>query len=190
MNAFGYRVITAQIFNKKSIMKSIALSTALTTSTSSAIAFCQGKKNEDEDILSKIKSTITSSVNIDLDSVGKTVGEKVNDAIATGVPTDISYGFVCGFSSGFAFKKVGKVASIVFGLGFGALQTLSYAGYIDVDHTQLQKDVERVMDLNRDGKVDGKDGENAMNKVMEVLQFGMPGGAGFIAGFIGGFRSG
>ena len=171
-------------------MKSIALSTTFTASTS-AIAFCQGKNqgnDDNDDILSKIKSTITSS--IDLDAIGKSVGEKVNDAIATGVPTDISYGFVCGFSSGFALKKVGKVASIVFGLGFATLQTLSYAGYIDVDHTQLQKDVERVMDFNKDGKVDGKDGEHAMGKVMEVLQFGMTGGAGFAAGFVGGFRSG
>ena len=189
MNAIRSKVvITAQIFNKKSIMKSIALSTALTTSTSSAIAFCQGKKNEDEDMLAKIKSTISSG--LDLDSLGKTMGEHINEAIATGVPTDISYGFVCGFSSGFAFKKVGKVASVVFGLGFATLQTLSYAGYIDVDHTQLQKDVEKVMDFNKDGKVDAKDGEQAMDKVMEVLQFGMPGGAGFTAGFVGGFRSG
>jgi len=170
-------------------MKSMALSTTFTASTS-AIAFCQGKNegNDDEDVLSKIKSTITSS--LDLDAIGKTVGEKVNDAIATGVPTDISYGFVCGFSSGFALKKVGKVASVVFGLGFAALQTLSYAGYIDVDHTQLQKDVERVMDFNKDGKIDAKDGEHAMDKVMEVLQFGMTGGAGFAAGFVGGLRSG
>jgi hypothetical protein len=46
------------------------------------------------------------------------------------------------------------------------------------------------MDLNSDGKVDAKDGEKAVQKVLEILQFGMPGGAGFVTGFIGGFRSG
>ncbi|GFH49134.1 hypothetical protein CTEN210_05610 [Chaetoceros tenuissimus] len=168
----------------------MAFSTAITTATStSTIAFCQGKKGEDEeDAISKIKAIISS--NIDVEAIGKNLGEKVNEAIATGVPTEISYGFVCGFSSGFALKKVGKVASIMFGLGFATLQTLSYAGYIDVDHSQLQKDVEKMMDLNSDGKIDAKDGEKVMDKVMEVLQFGMVGGGGFAAGFIGGFRSG
>ena len=55
-------------------MKSIALSTTFTASTS-AIAFCQGKNqgnDDNDDVLSKIKSTITSS--IDLDAIGKSVG--------------------------------------------------------------------------------------------------------------------
>lgn len=33
------------------------------------------------------------------------------------------------------------------------LQTLSYYGYVKVDHTKLQSDFERAMDLNKDGKV-------------------------------------
>eukprot|EP00557_Chaetoceros_sp_GSL56_P006737 CAMPEP_0176491686 /NCGR_PEP_ID=MMETSP0200_2-20121128/8566_1 /TAXON_ID=947934 /ORGANISM="Chaetoceros sp., Strain GSL56" /LENGTH=171 /DNA_ID=CAMNT_0017889135 /DNA_START=104 /DNA_END=619 /DNA_ORIENTATION=+ len=147
-----------------------------------------GGDNENQDILSKIKIAMTK--NIDFDTLGTNIGNKLNQVIATGVPTEISYGFVCGFSSGLALKKFGKVASIVLGLGFAALQTLSYAGYIQIDHVQLQKDVERAMDLNKDGKVDAKDMEQMVDKVLEVLQFGIPGGAGFVTGFIGGFRSG
>ena len=188
MNALRHR-LSSHMLNKKSIMKSIALSTALTTiSSTSTIALCEGKgkgnKDDDDDILTKIKFYL------DLDTLGQTIGGKVNDAIATGVPTEISYGFVCGFSSGFALKKIGKVASVVFGLGFVSLQALSYSGYIDVDHAQLKKDVEKAMDFNNDGKVDGADMHQAKDKVMEVLQFGMNGGAGFAAGFVGGFRSG
>jgi uncharacterized membrane protein (Fun14 family) len=172
-----------------------SLATALTTLSmnSQGIALCQGTtagggKDDQEDILSKMKVAITK--NMDFDALGTNIGTKMNQAIATGIPTEISYGFVCGFSSGLALKKFGKVASIVFGLGFAALQTLSYAGYIQIDHVQLQKDVEKAMDLNSDGKVDAKDGEKAVQKVLEILQFGMPGGAGFVTGFIGGFRSG
>jgi len=87
-------------------------------------------------------------------------------------------------------KKIGKVASVVFGLGFVTLQSLSYAGYINVDHKALQKDVENAFDLNNDGKVDDQDANIVYNKVMEVLQFNMTGGSGFAAGFVGGVRSG
>lgn len=187
MNAIKSKIFTQQIYRTR-INKSIALVTSLTTLTPAyKITFCEGD-NENNDIFSKIKDAV--SRNVEFDAVGQNIGDRINQVIATGVPTEVSYGFVCGFSSGLALKKVGKVASIVFGLGFATLQALSYAGYIEVDHTQLQKDVEKAMDLNKDGKVDAKDGEQAMEKIMQVLQFGMPGGAGFAAGFVGGFRSG
>jgi uncharacterized membrane protein (Fun14 family) len=75
-------------------------------------------------------------------------------------------------------------------LGFVTLQTLSYQGYIKVDHVQIKKDVESYFDLNKDGKVDGKDTAAMSKKVMEVLQFNMPAGGGFAAGFVGGLRAG
>ncbi len=186
MNALRTK-LASPFFSRQSILKSLVLSTAITTvTTTSSIALCE--QNDDKnDIINKIKTIATSA--FDIDKLGQELGNKVNDAIATGVPTEISYGFVCGFSSGFALKKIGKVASIVFGLGFVTLQTLSYSGYVQVDHSVLQKNVEKAMDLNRDGKVDKNDAEQAMDKLMEVLQFGMNGGAGFAAGFIGGFRS-
>jgi uncharacterized membrane protein (Fun14 family) len=186
MNALRTRIFT-QTLNRKSILKSLALSTTLTAATTTSITLCE--QNDDQnDIINKIKSIASSSFNID--QLGQALGNTVNDAIATGVPTEISYGFVCGFSSGFALKKIGKVASVVFGLGFVTLQSLSYAGYVQVDHALLQKNVEKALDLNKDGMVDKKDADQALNKVMEVLQFGMNGGAGFAAGFFGGFRSG
>lgn len=176
----------------------LAMTSATPVWNSYGVALCQassagggssgGGGNDEQDIMSKIKAAV--SKNVDFDTLGSNIGNKLNQAIATGIPTEISYGFVCGFSSGLALKKFGKVASIVFGLGFAALQTLSYAGYIEIDHVQLQKDVEKAMDLNKDGKVDAKDGEQAVGKIIEILQFGMPGGAGFVTGFIGGFRSG
>ena len=76
------------------------------------------------------------------------------------------------------------------GLGFIALQTLQYNGYIKIDHGKLKDDVEGMMDLNKDGKLDAKDRAIAQKKLMEVLQTGMPSGGGFVAGFLGGLRSG
>lgn len=78
----------------------------------------------------------------------------------------------------------------VLGLGFVTLQTLSYYGYVKVDHGQLQKDFHLLLDRNKDGQVDADDGRLIYNDVLKVLQFNIPAGGGFVAGFVGGFRSG
>mmetsp|Transcript_15234 Transcript_15234/g.22806 ORF Transcript_15234/g.22806 Transcript_15234/m.22806 type:complete len:201 (-) Transcript_15234:291-893(-) len=200
MNALRQTISSQMIRNRRGILQSMALSTALSATTATyttSIALCESK-DDDDDILSKIKTAISENVNLsgidmdnlNMDAIGQTIGTKIQDAITTGVPTQISYGFVCGFSSGYALKKVGKIASVVFGLGFATLQSLAYAGYIEINHNQLKMDVEKVMDLNRDGKVDGDDANIAMDKVMKVLQFNMVGGSGFAAGFLGGVKSG
>lgn len=76
------------------------------------------------------------------------------------------------------------------GLGFCALQTLSYYGYVQIDQSRLQKDVENLMDLNKDGVVDGKDANIVLGDVQKVLEHGLPSGSGFALGFVGGLRSG
>eukprot|EP00560_Eucampia_antarctica_P008396 CAMPEP_0197825954 /NCGR_PEP_ID=MMETSP1437-20131217/2979_1 /TAXON_ID=49252 ORGANISM="Eucampia antarctica, Strain CCMP1452" /NCGR_SAMPLE_ID=MMETSP1437 /ASSEMBLY_ACC=CAM_ASM_001096 /LENGTH=122 /DNA_ID=CAMNT_0043426183 /DNA_START=393 /DNA_END=761 /DNA_ORIENTATION=+ len=122
--------------------------------------------------------------------MAREMGAKIQGAVDSGIPTQLSYGFVCGYCSGFALKKVGKVGAVVFGLGFMSLQSLSYAGYIKVDHDRIKNHVETILDLNNDGKVDKEDADQAMGKVMEVLNYNLPAGGGFGAGFIGGIRSG
>jgi uncharacterized membrane protein (Fun14 family) len=71
-----------------------------------------------------------------------------------------------------------------------SLQTLSYYGYIEIDHSKLQKEFENTLDLNKDGKVDQADAKLILDKVMSVLQFSLPAGGGFGGGFIAGIRSG
>mmetsp|Transcript_19264 Transcript_19264/g.24837 ORF Transcript_19264/g.24837 Transcript_19264/m.24837 type:complete len:196 (+) Transcript_19264:145-732(+) len=124
------------------------------------------------------------------DDVATTAGDQVQVAIDSGVPTALSYGFISGYCSGLALKKAGRAAAGVLGLGFICLQTLGYYGYIKVDHSKLKSDVEGLLDLNNDGKVDAADRAIAQKKIMEVLQHGMPSGGGFAAGFVGGIRSG
>mmetsp|Transcript_7854 Transcript_7854/g.11535 ORF Transcript_7854/g.11535 Transcript_7854/m.11535 type:complete len:205 (+) Transcript_7854:92-706(+) len=204
MNAFRHKLSAHFLQHKKGgILKSVALSTAL-TSVTTTIAFCEsnddngnGNGNEPKDILSKIKSTLSSTMdtknlnlNTSFDDLAQTLGNQIQSTIETGIPTQISYGFICGFSSGYALKKAGRVASIVFGMGFITLQSLAYAGYIEVDHGKVKKDVEHLMDLNNDGRIDGKDVDQVVHKIREVLEFNMTGGTGFAAGFFGGLRSG
>jgi uncharacterized membrane protein (Fun14 family) len=80
--------------------------------------------------------------------------------------------------------------NLCIGLGFVSLQTLSFYGYVKIDHGQMQSDFNDFLDFNKDGKVDTADGEVAYNKLMKVLQFNLPAGGGFAAGFVGGVRSG
>jgi hypothetical protein len=47
-----------------------------------------------------------------------------------------------------------------------------------------------LWDLNKDGKIDREDGKIAKTKILQVLQFNMPAGGGFVAGFLGGLRTG
>lgn len=70
------------------------------------------------------------------------------------------------------------------------LQSLSYSGYITIDHNRMKKDVESMMDLNKDGKIDSDDTKIAFQKILSVLEYNMPSGGGFVAGFVGGIRSG
>ena len=92
--------------------------------------------------------------------------------------------------SEYIFTLIYHIDHIFSGTGFVALQSLQYSGYIKVDHSAIKSSVEGMMDLNKDGKVDQEDMEQASGKLMEVLQFNMPGGGGFAAGFVGGIRSG
>ena len=52
----------------------------------------------------------------------------------------LTVGGVMGYCSGMALKKVGKVLATVIGLGFVAVQTAAYAGYIQVNWTKIGHD--------------------------------------------------
>lgn len=167
------------------------------TTFSGSVALCEGESWTDKLIKKDKQGSIDWNSSLTQVTKGPfwneiaiMTGNRVQTAIDTGVPTQVSYGFVSGYCSGFALKKVGRAVAGVLGLGFLVLQTLSYQGYVTVDHNRLKKEVEGYLDFNKDGKIDQADGEIATKKVMEVLQFNLPAGSGFGVGFIGGLRSG
>jgi len=88
-----------------------------------------------------------------------------------------------------ALKKVGQAAATVLGVGFVALQTLSYYGYIEIAHDRFKSTVENAFDVNKDGKLDKSDLQMSFNRLMGVLTYNMPSGAGFAAGFVLGVRT-
>jgi len=187
-------LLSASLVVTPEVTSTTTMISPLSHLTMTSVTQCERKKkDDDESILSKVKDMALGGDNIDwnkqMDLLGQELGSKVQGIVDSGLPTHISYGFICGFSSGYCLKKVGKLLSVVVGFGFMTLQTLSYSGYITVDHSKLKEKVENVLDLNNDGKVNKKDANLALDKVKEVLTYNMPGGSGFVAGFLCGFRS-
>eukprot|EP00545_Synedropsis_sp_CCMP1620_P010011 CAMPEP_0119013274 /NCGR_PEP_ID=MMETSP1176-20130426/8284_1 /TAXON_ID=265551 /ORGANISM="Synedropsis recta cf, Strain CCMP1620" /LENGTH=186 /DNA_ID=CAMNT_0006966355 /DNA_START=43 /DNA_END=603 /DNA_ORIENTATION=+ len=168
------------------VRRNISVLLGVTSLGGTTVSLC-----EDKSFVDKIMdSTKSGDFNQVLDSVATQLGSSVQGAVDSGVPTQLSYGFVSGYCSGLALKKAGRAAAVVFGMGFVVLQTLQYSGYIQVDHGKLKKGVESLFDLDGDGDVDEKDANLAYTKVLSVLQYNMPAGGGFGAGFVGGLRSG
>lgn len=183
---------------RRTIVASKGINVSLMLGLSSAasgtvVTLCE---SNDEGVMDKLQNMITKDKegsidwNGTLDKLASEVGNQAQSVIETGVPTQVSYGFLSGFCAGYALKKAGRAAAVVVGMGFMAMQTLSYSGYIKVDHAQMKKDVENLMDLNKDGKVNKEDGQQALDKLMEVFQYNLPSGGGFGVGFLGGLRSG
>ncbi len=65
--------------------------------------------------------------------------ERALDALKP-VVTKLSLGGVMGYCSGMALKKVGKAMAFVVGLGFVAVQSAAYAGYIQVHWGKIADD--------------------------------------------------
>jgi uncharacterized membrane protein (Fun14 family) len=57
----------------------------------------------------------------------------------------VTFGGLAGYAVGYALKKVGRALAIVLGLLFIALQLLAQAGYVQVDWTRIQRDVEPLL---------------------------------------------
>ena len=187
----------------------LAVTASSLTATLSPPAGCESSEpgNNDE-VLARIKSKLASQASRAseflrdsevVDAALSSVGSSLSAAISSGIPTDLSYGFMAGYLSGFALKKVGRVASVTLGLSFLALQSLAYAGYIDVNHDRMQRQVEELLDRNGDGKVDGEDLRGILEDVKKVAGHGVDdgrvenaaaGAGGFGLGFVGGLRAG
>ncbi|KAK1943082.1 FUN14 domain-containing protein 1 [Phytophthora citrophthora] len=116
--------------------------------------------------------------------------KKVDEFLASGKGGQISWGFCMGACAGFAMKKVSKLGAVAIGSLFILLQCASYSGYVDVDYKKLERDVKSYLDVNKDGVFDTKDLDSMYKSVMKVLEFSLPAGSGFAAGFMIGFRSG
>jgi len=90
----------------------------------------------------------------------------------------ITFGGLAGYAVGYALKKVGRLLAIALGLLFVALQLLAQAGYVEVDWTRIQRDVEPLLQQPAL--------RNLWDRLLATLTFG----ASFVGGLVLGLRAG
>ncbi|NJK45320.1 MAG: hypothetical protein HC933_14535 [Pleurocapsa sp. SU_196_0] len=94
----------------------------------------------------------------------------------------ISFGALAGFATGFALKKVGRVALVIFGLLFIAVQGLAYLGVVQIDWLRIQSFADPM--LKRESL------EGFFNSLVRILTNNVPFAGAFIPGFLLGLRFG
>lgn len=59
----------------------------------------------------------------------------------------ITFGSVVGYCSGVAAKTIGKAVAVALGLGFIAIQSAVYTGYVQVDWDKIQRNAVAQVDV-------------------------------------------
>lgn len=94
----------------------------------------------------------------------------------------VTFGGLAGYAVGYALKKLGRLLAVALGLLFVAVQLLAQAGYIQVDWTRIQRDVEPL--LQQPGL------RSLWERLLTTLTYNLPFGASFVGGLILGLRAG
>jgi len=68
--------------------------------------------------------------------------EFAHNLIKSDKTVQITYGFVAGYASGYCVKRVAKVAAFALGGLFVIIQSLSFNGYMNINHERIKKDFE------------------------------------------------
>ena len=102
------------------------------------------KTSKDDDFFSTFHSKLRDNkvpMADELTSIVRNLAGSTKATVESGVPFQVGYGFMMGYSAGFCVKKVSKVLSFAVGVAFILVQSLSFAGYIDVNYGQIEDDV-------------------------------------------------
>ncbi|KAG8460682.1 hypothetical protein KFE25_011457 [Diacronema lutheri] len=103
--------------------------------------------------------------------------------------TECGVGGFAGYAAGFALKRAAQVVIFTTGCLFIGMQVMANHGYVTVHWDKIDKDWRGRLDTDGDGRVTHKDMHGQYEQLVKVLESGVPGAAGFSAGFILGLRS-
>ena len=92
---------------------------------------------------------------------------------------DISFGLIAGFAVGYTLKKFSKIAALLLGIVFIAVQWLSYKGYISINWHLLEKNFQETIHS-----------VNSNSGFFNYLVNSLPFASGFGVGMLIGFKKG
>lgn len=96
---------------------------------------------------------------------------------------------VLGLCTGKAARAATSGVSMGVGCAFIALTILSKAGYVTVNYAKMERDILKLADLNKDGRLDRVDYTFASQRLVHLLSdHGLSSAAGFAAGFAAGYK--
>jgi uncharacterized membrane protein (Fun14 family) len=81
-----------------------------------------------------------------------------------------------------ALQKIGKFVGFFVGCTFMVVQAASSQGYIDVNWNKAERDLRKLLDINKDGQLDREDARILLDKFIEVTTYNLPSAGGFTAG--------
>lgn len=105
------------------------------------------KKTSKDDFFSTFHSTLKDNkvpMADELTDIVRNLAGGTKATVESGIPFQVGYGFLMGYSAGFCVKKVSKVLSFALGAAFIVVQSLSFAGYIDVNYGRIEDDVKVI----------------------------------------------
>ncbi len=94
----------------------------------------------------------------------------------------IAFGAVAGFVAGYALKKIGKLAALVIGVLFIAIQLLAWAGFLSVNWGVVQDRVDPLLQADTLGQ--------AWRGLLTILTHNIPFAAAFVPAFLLGVKRG
>jgi uncharacterized membrane protein (Fun14 family) len=103
--------------------------------------------------------------------------------------TECGVGAFAGYAAGFAIKRAAQVVIFTTGCLFIGMQVMANHGYVTVHWDKIEHDWKGQLDTNGDGSVTHEDMHSQYEQLVKVLESGVPGAAGFSAGFLLGLRS-
>ncbi|CAB4408912.1 unnamed protein product [Rhizophagus irregularis] len=102
--------------------------------------------------------------------------------------SQISFGASMGFASGYFVKRISKTAAFLVGAVFVLLQILEHQGYIKIHWNKFEENYQKVLDLDKDGKVTANDFKLILRNIVTFLSKNFQTDASFIIGFGIGLR--
>lgn len=126
-----------------------------------------------QEALPEIASAATTTANASATTMLQAMPPEFKFAMVT-----LGSGGIAGWAVGFTLKKFAKLAALVVGIVFMAIQYLAYNRYITIDWDRIRQSVP-------DETI-----ERSYTEMMSVLTYNLPFAGAFLVGFWLGFRKG